>query len=108
VRLKAYGRPAEVSQSERGGRVVRGPGVAGSVVESRTAFQQQIAEADGGGIYSSEGSVTLVGGSIIQDNIADGAFGMGAFTLAHTINNKDRSGSNGSTANINGKYTLLS
>jgi hypothetical protein len=30
-----------------------------------------------------------------------------SFTLANTINNKDRSGLNGSTANIDGKYTLL-
>ena len=45
----------------------------------------------GGGIYVISSLATL---------------DLDSFTLAHTINNKDSSGLNGTTANIDGKYTL--
>jgi hypothetical protein len=45
----------------------------------------------GGGIYIS----------------ALGTLDLDSFTLAHTINNTDKSGLNGATPNIDGKYRLL-
>ena len=50
------------------------------------------AKGFGGGIYIMSALATL---------------DLDSFTLAHTINNKDRSGLNGSTANIDGSYTLI-
>jgi hypothetical protein len=47
-----------------------------------------------------------VGGGIYISTL--GALDLDSFTLAHTVNNTDHSGLNGSTANIDGKYTLLS
>jgi hypothetical protein len=85
----------------------------------------------GGGLYVANGTVTLRGDTV-QSNVAAGglgkqgngtgyskAFGGGvfiaskatlyldAFTLDNTVNNKDSSGTNGSTANIDGSYTLI-
>jgi hypothetical protein len=85
----------------------------------------------GGGLYAANGTVTLRNDTV-QSNVAGGglgkqgngtgyskAFGGGvfiapkailyldAFTLANTVNNKDSSGTNGSTANIDGSYALI-
>jgi hypothetical protein len=47
--------------------------------------------AEGGGIYIASTAIVY----------------LDAFTLANTINNKDSSGTDGSTANIDGSYTLI-
>jgi hypothetical protein len=81
--------------------------------------------AFGGGFYVAGGSVTLCNltvqyNSANPDPFTNLAFGRGggiyihskatvyidSFTVAHTINNTDSSGLNGSTANIDGTYIL--
>jgi hypothetical protein len=79
--------------------------------------------AYGGGIYVGGGTLTLCN-DIAENNMALGGYPTGrgfgggiyivsgatvyidSFTVAHTINNTDISGLNGSTANIGGTYTL--
>ena len=74
----------------------------------------------GGGIYIAGGTVTLTNGTLESNNtttsstshgggvfIAKGATAyLDSFTVANTINNIDSSGTNGSTANLDGPYTL--
>jgi hypothetical protein len=75
----------------------------------------------GGGIYVASGTVTLCSDTI-EANTASLNYGaslgggvyipsgatvyIDSFTVAHTINNTDSSGTNGSTANIDGTYIL--
>jgi hypothetical protein len=73
---------------------------------------------DGGGMYVATGTVTLCDDTV-ENNQAYGAAGGGifiassgnkvfidSFTVANTITNTDGSGTNGSTANIVGPYTV--
>ena len=74
----------------------------------------------GGGIYIAGGTVTLTSDTLESNNattsstshgggvfIAKGAtVYLDSFTVANTINNIDSSGTNGSTANLDGPYTL--
>jgi hypothetical protein len=64
----------------QGGNAYQGGAISngGALTLNDVLVQDNIADTDGGGICSNGGSVTLEGGSIIQDNIADGAFGEGA------------------------------
>jgi hypothetical protein len=81
----------------------------------------------GGGIYVAGGNATITNTTITGNEavdpqgglttnwgggggifIAGGIVYVDAFTVANTINNTDGSGQNGSTANIDGSYTLLS
>jgi hypothetical protein len=64
----------------QGGHAHQGGAISndGALTLNGVVVEDNIADTDGGGIYSSAGSVTLEGGSIIQDNIADGAFGYGS------------------------------
>ena len=71
----------------------------------------------GGGIFIWSGTVTFCNDTV-QSNTAPGGHGGGiyiasaatvyidSFTVANTINNTDSSGTNGSTANIDGTYIL--
>jgi hypothetical protein len=72
---------------------------------------------NGGGIYIWSGTVTFCSDTV-QSNTAPGGSGGGiyiasgatvyidSFSVANTINNTDSSGTNGSTANIDGTYIL--
>jgi hypothetical protein len=71
----------------------------------------------GGGIYVARGSATLCNDTIESNSALSGDGGgiyiasgatvyIDSFTVAHTINNTDTSGTNGSTANIDGMYIL--
>jgi hypothetical protein len=71
----------------------------------------------GGGLYVAGGTVTLTSDTV-ESNQASNAYGGGlfigsratvyldSFTVANTINNTDKSGLNGPTANIDGTYIL--
>jgi hypothetical protein len=74
----------------------------------------------GAGMYLVGGTVTLCSDTVEFNSATPGFGGFGggiyiasgatvyldAFTVANTINNTDRSGTNGSTANIDGTYIL--
>jgi hypothetical protein len=81
----------------------------------------------GGGLYAAAGSSVTLRGDAVQSNTASGGRGKGsgtgygggvfiankaavyldAVTPANTVNNTDSSGTNGSTANIDGSYTII-
>jgi hypothetical protein len=71
----------------------------------------------GGGLYVAGGMVTLSNDTVDSNSVYGGLGGgiyiesgatvyLDPFTVANTINNTDSSGTNGSTANIDGTYTL--
>jgi hypothetical protein len=112
----------ELNSANDGGGVVIGGTVtlSNDTVESNTASYDSFVGGGGlgGGILiGGSGTVTLCNDTV-QNNSA-GAYGGGiyiysyytnlyidSFTVAHTINNTDSSGKNGSTANIDGTYIL--
>ncbi len=71
----------------------------------------------GAGLYVAGGTVTLISDTVELNN-ASASYGAGlfihsgatvyldSFTVANTINNTDRTGLNGSSANIDGTYIL--
>jgi hypothetical protein len=88
-----------------------------TVTVSGSTLSGNLASQSGGGIYVNAGMVTLTNDTV-QSNTATGYGGglyiasgstvsLDAFTVANIINNTDSSGLNGSTANIDGLYTLL-
>ena len=78
-------------------------------------MESNSASGDGGGLYFGGGTITLTNDTVEFNQASNGGglviysgvtVYLDSFTLANTINNKDGSGLNGSTANIDGKYTL--
>jgi hypothetical protein len=112
----------ELNSANVGGGIVIG----GTVTLSNDTVESNTATYDGFGGGGGLGGGILIGGSgtvtlcndTVQNNSA-GEFGGGiyiysyftnlyidSFTVAHTINNTDSSGTKGSTANIDGTYIL--
>ncbi len=91
--------------------------VAGTVSISNCILSGNSAPGGGGGIYASGGTVTLTNDQIYSNTatgfggglfVEPGAtFHLDAFTVANIINNRDSSGLNGPTANIDGSYTMI-
>jgi hypothetical protein len=99
------------SNSEYSGIYIRG----GTVTLSEDTVQSNSTFGPGGGILIDGGTVTLCGDTVQANTttrlgggiyIRQGTVFMDPFTVAHTTNNTDSSGQNGSTANIDGSYTL--
>jgi hypothetical protein len=92
-----------------------------SATLTNCTLEENSAVYSGGALFVDRGSVDLVNDTVESNSVLSGLHGVGggiyisalgtldldSFTLAHTVNNKDHSGSNGSTANIDGKYTLI-
>ncbi len=108
-------------QLVRNGTAAEGGGLsiaAGTVTLSNDTVESNTASrGSGGGLYVGGGTVTLANDTV-ESNTASLGLGGGlytvstatvyldSFTVANTINNTDRSGLNGLTANIDGKYIL--
>src|SRR5262249_15764630 len=93
----------------------------GTITASGCTLSNNHAQGDGGALYVWGGTVTLTN-DVVENNLArfgghysgkgGGIFTyvtvyLDPFTLAHTVNNTDVSGTNSSTANIDGPYILL-
>jgi predicted outer membrane repeat protein len=93
-----------------------------SATLTNCTLEENSAGESGGALFVDRGNVDLVNDTVKSNSVLSGLHGVGggiyicalgtldldSFTLANTINNKDHSGLNGSTANIDGKYALLS
>src|SRR5262249_2369786 len=100
-----------------GGGGIRADG--GTLRVSGSTVSGNSSEIDGGGIWIHDvtGTVTLTNDTITSNTCTGPGGGvyifsgstvyLDSFTVANIINNTDPSGLNGSTANIDGPYTLL-
>jgi len=103
---------ANISSAGYGGGLY----VAGGTVTLTSDTVESNTATYGGGLYIAAGTVTLSNTTVEANSATDYGGGIyivsGAtvyldpFTVANTINNTDLSGTNGSTANIDGTYTL--
>jgi hypothetical protein len=118
-----FGGPSFPGLGEGGGLYVAGGSVAvtSDTVESNSAvssFIDDLGLGEGGALYVAGGTVTLTNTTVQSDTATYAGGGiyivstatvyLDPFTVANTINNTDLSGTNGSTANIDGSYILLS
>ncbi len=98
----------------------------GTAILSNDTVESNTATTAGGGVGFIAGTTATLSNDTVESNAATAELGaakglgggiyigavctitMDSFTVANTINNTDGSGLNGLTANIRGKYTLIS